>query len=803
MASQLSATMPETVTEAALALWLADHAAREGDTVFIARSETRLDRLARACTAFCAGRVELLVLPPWDVLPYDRTAPSAAIVGRRVKTLVRLTRPSEQARLLLVGADAALQLVPPPSAWNEAVRTVEVGEAFELEAIRLWLGEHGYHLGEAVVEAGEVAFRGQVIDLFPAGSDRPVRLTIEAGRVAEMHWFDPVSQRSLETLDAVEVFPAIEFPLDADEAEEALVQEELAAPLPSGRLVPVFDYLKGFAVAADAEVVTRWGELQEQVEDTYQASRKLLRVEADPRGVLPRPARLFLSPDKAVRMCGDLVELDPGGESEAAPRSVGELIRRAREAERAVVVATPGNAGALARSLCKRGLEARSADTWADAVSGGVACCSLEIDAGFRMGDLLVLQAAPLVRAAAAPGLASNGAGLLGGDGAPRTGDVVVHEEHGAGRLVGLKTVEADGMVEERVALAYLGGGGESELLVDVAELDRMWRYGSEGSLDRIDGEAWRANRGQIEREISDTAAKLACAAAARAARQAAVIEPDEAAYARLTRRFPHALSTDQLAAVEAVLDDLERGHPMDRLVCGDVGFGKTEVALRAAAAVALPGKVGAGWQVAIVAPTTVLARQHLETFRRRFAGSGVRVEGMIGGGDQKGVRAGLRDGTVGVVVGTQGAGGGGRDVQAAGPGGDRRGAAVRRGAEAGTGDAGRASAGDDGDPYPADDADGDGRPPGGERDRDRPGPAPGHPDAGAAVRPGDRSGCPAAGAGAWWAELRRMPAHCRPGADRGRHCGSGTPAAGDAGAWADEGGGARGGSAGVCGGRR
>ena len=638
--------------EAALALWLADRAVARS-VAFIARSETRLDRLARACAGFCARRAELLVLPPWDVLPYDRVAPSAAIVGRRVATLERLTTAPGLPRLVLTSPDAILQRVPPKRTWSDPALVLVPGEAVDLNEFRVRLGERGYHLGETVVEPGEVAFRDRIVDVFPAAAPQPVRISLEGGCIAGMYWFDPATQRRLDPADHVTLHQAVEFPLDPDEAAHALDAGDAPAPLPSGRLVPVFDYLDGFDLVVDDAVEARWAALREQAQDAYEASRRLIRVAADPRGVLPRPDRLFLTVAQAEAACSARVQADVEGAPEPTPRRTSELIRRARGSDIPVVIAAPGDPAPLAASLARRGLDARVAASWADATERGpaaVACIALDIETGFRTSSVLVLPAAQLVRARG-----TNGASLGRADVAPRLGDVVVHAEHGAARLVALKPVETDGMAEERLALAFQGG---AELLVHTSELDRIWRYGAEGTLDRIGGEAWQAKRQAIDAEIASVAEQLARQAASRAARTGPSIDLEQGkqgrvTYDRLARRFAYALSIDQQAAVDDVLADLRRGSPpMDRLVCGDVGFGKTEVALRAAAAVAL-----CGYQVAVVAPTTVLARQHLDTFRRRFAGSGIPVEPLGPASDpaSRAVRDGLADGRIGIVVGTQG----------------------------------------------------------------------------------------------------------------------------------------------------
>ena len=236
---------------------------------------------------------------------------------------------------------------------------------------------------------------------------------------------------------------------------------------------------------------------------------------------------------------------------------------------------------------------------------------------------------------------------------APRCGDIVVHADHGVTRLKNLRAVETEGIQEERIALEF---ADNAELLVPVGELDRIWRYGStEGrvALDRIGGEAWSRKRAETQAEINATATRLAAAAAARAQASAPAMAPPSSPYAALARRFPYPPTRCQRAATDAVLADLASGRPMDRLLCGDVGFGKTEVALRAAAATAL-----AGFQVLIAAPTTVLARQHLDTVRARFAGSGIEVEGLVRGANTpegRTIRRRLRDGSAHIVVGTQG----------------------------------------------------------------------------------------------------------------------------------------------------
>lgn len=644
--------MPNPPSEPALALFLLRQAAQHGSVAAILRSAGRLDRVAALCTAF-AGGVEVLTLPPWDVLPYDRSAPSAAIIGRRVRTLSCLAEPATRPRLVLASADAMLQRVRPPGAWRAADLLLRVGDPVDLDALRTALAERGYRWDERVDEPGEVALRGRVIDVFPAGDDQPARLELDGAAIAAIHRYDPVSLRSTAAMDQVILRPAIEFPLDTadlEEAAEALLAPEEAAEerlpelvLPS-RLISAFDYVKGAAVFRDPEVAERWIAAREAIEDAHAAAGKAGRVTAV-GGLLPRPNRLYLTAAQAEAAAGPGLDTSGGAEGEAvpAPRRIDELIQAAQNEPpgAAVVIATPSEPERVAASLTKRGLPARVAACWADATAGGVAVVQADPLTGLRAPGLLLLPIGPLLRPRASTTLAAS-------DDAPRTGEIVVHLDHGVCRLSGLR--EVDG--EDRVALEFADA---AELLIPAGELDRVWRYGGEGgaALDRIGGEAWRRKRDEIEAEVTRTAAALAEAAAARDRAVAPEIVPPADRYAQVTRRFHYPPSPDQRAAIHAVLADLARGRPMDRLLCGDVGFGKTEVAIRAAAAAAL-----AGWQVAVAAPTTVLARQHLDVFQRRFQGTGVRVESLVRGAtspEGRAVRAAVKRGEVGVVIGTQG----------------------------------------------------------------------------------------------------------------------------------------------------
>ena len=627
-----------TETLAALALDLATRARDQArGLLFIDATGDRLDDLAAAASGFDPA-LTVLTFPAWDSLPYDRSPPSAAIVGRRVATMQRLAAEPGQPCLVLASARAVLSRVPPPRHWDGASLTVTVGDAIDLHQLAERLHQFGYVDDEHVDEAGQVAVRGHVIDIFPGDASAPYRLPIADGRVEAIHMVDPVSQRSGHASEGALLIRPV---------TDVIQDEEHASTL-----VCLLHYMPGASILLHEEVPTRWDELREQIADAYAATARARRAggaEAGPAYLAP-PSQLFTEAAELDALLDEHGAIhDPLlGQASATPplyrlAAISAAIREALASGRVVVAAGAG-AARLQAALTRRGTTVRAAADWGDAVTGPAdtaAILPVPLTDGF-VRDGVHLLAAP----ATPPRRRSDHPLTL--EEPPRAGDIVVHRGHGVCRLKGLATVGE----EERVVLEF---AGNTELLVPTEELAAIFRYGSEAgpiALDKVDGQAWHHRETEIAEEIVATAKQLAAEAAARAKLKAPAIEPPPAPYARFVRRFEFPLSPDQAEAIEATLADLATNRPMNRLICGDVGFGKTEVALRAAATVAL-----AGYQVAIVAPTTVLASQHFDTFTKRFAGLGVRVDKLLRGAataEGRTVRTGLADGSIGIVVGTQ-----------------------------------------------------------------------------------------------------------------------------------------------------
>ncbi|GGH07356.1 transcription-repair-coupling factor [Alsobacter metallidurans] len=649
---------------AALALALLDAAGdHPGGVLFVAGSERQAEEVGRLAEALAVDQ-PVLRWPAWDSLPFDLAPPSAAVMGRRAAVLGRLAQGVERA-LVVTTAEAMLQRVPPLAAWRDEELTLRAGDAVDPEALRLELERRGYWSDERVDEPGEFGIRGGVVDIFPADADRPVRLDHEDGRITEIRRFDPVSQRTLEKLAAVTLVAASEdftfaaAPANAGQegdtdagasARDSFAQRVLAA---HPELAAPLALLDGARVLLSPEAPGR--------------AEAFLELVAD--GGSRAGAGLFLGADawEALADRATVLEFTPDADS-AAPNFAGQrlpeesaarFLRAEREAGRTVVLAAPSRTWLRdLRRLAAAALDVdvQVAPSW-DAVRaaghGAIFLASIPADKGFRLADppLTMLTAADLYgsRARVAAQAAASAAVLAGPD--LRCGDVVVHRDHGLAVLEDVETVETPGGATETIRLRF---ADNKVLLVPADEAGRLWRYGSDPdtvSLDRLGGEAWEKRRAEIDAQIHDTAARIAALALERAARTAETLVPPRAAYERFAAGFPYPETPDQSRAIEEALADLASGRPMNRLVCGDVGFGKTEVALRAAAAAALAGK-----QVAVAAPTTVLARQHLTEFTRRFARMGVRVAGLsrfTSAAEAREVKQGLADGSVRVVIGT------------------------------------------------------------------------------------------------------------------------------------------------------
>ncbi|MFG1479027.1 transcription-repair coupling factor [Xanthobacter sp. V4C-4] len=681
----------------------------------ICRDGQRMAALERGL-AFFAPEVEVHAFPSWDCLPYDRASPNAAISARRMATLARLARvKGGGAAVLLTTVNATVQRVPARTLVAAQSLSAAPGNAIALDGVTAWAEQNGFLRTPTVRDTGEYAVRGGLIDLYPPGLDAPIRLDFFGDTLESIRAFDPETQRTTGQLRSLELVPMAEFQLTTatmkrfrmayvaefgaaqkgDTLYEAVSEGRRHAgmehwlPLFHEHMDTLFDYVSQSPIVLDPLVDEVAGERVAQIADYYAARKEALDHPAGGAVYNPLPPnRLYLTgaewtarvaaartahlspfaPPPAGTARGEVIDVGgTKGHSFAAERADPEgnvfdaAVAHVRELQKSkkVILAgwSEGSRERLGTVLADHGLTGAAPISRFDSLGAfpktQVALAVYGVEAGFETPDFALIGEQDILgdRLVRPKRKARKPQDVISELTALTAGDLVVHVDHGIGRFIGLKTIEAMGAPHDCLEIHYAGG---DKLFLPVENLELLSRYGSEDTeaqLDKLGGGAWQARKARMKKRIREMAAGLIKIAAQRQLGEAPRLVPAAGLYDEFRARFPYEETDDQEAAIGAVLDDLGSGHPMDRLVCGDVGFGKTEVALRAAFAVALSGK-----QVAVVVPTTLLARQHFKTFSERFKGLPVQVaqaSRMVTGKDLTAVKKGLADGTVDIVVGT------------------------------------------------------------------------------------------------------------------------------------------------------
>jgi len=714
----LSAKKPLTLASVARGsqpLVLADLArASTGRAVFIAPDDAAM-RAVTDAAQFFAPELQVIEFPAWDCLPFDRASPALSVSARRLSALYRLQSGTRKKQLLVTTINAVLQRVLTPFRIREAVRELKPGIEIGHDSLIALLQRQGYSRTDTVVDTGEFAVRGSIFDIYPSGLEGGLRLDFFGDDLESLRLFDPQTQRTTGTVEGHLLLPASEALIDdvaikrfrsryremfgatatQDPLYEAVSEGRRLAgmehwmPLLEDKLATLFDYLK-----PDDEVVIDAGALQAaeerladiadyhrqrrevsgQAAGSYRpldpASLYLKREELD-AAVTAQPihkAVIFAEPetDKVVdfgfRSARDFTPERSAGKNtyEAAAKHFAAL---AKVGKRPLFAAySEGSRSRIASIMAEAGTEVALAESWQEALGMSAPKASgrakavalvLPLDTGFSNDELELVTEQDLLgdRLVRRRKKKKDADAFLAELQALRRGDLVVHIDHGIGKYLGLEPVPVGKSQHDCVCLEYRGG---DKLYIPVENIDVLSRYGSseEGAmLDRLGGEAWQKRRAQLKERIREIAGELMLVAAQRALKKAPVLEVEDSSYNQFVDRFPWEETDDQDAAIDDVLKDLAEGKPMDRLVCGDVGFGKTEVALRAAFVAAM-----AGQQVAVVAPTTLLARQHYQGFAERFAGFPLKVgrlSRLVPQAEMKATREGLEAGTVDIVIGT------------------------------------------------------------------------------------------------------------------------------------------------------
>jgi transcription-repair coupling factor (superfamily II helicase) len=684
--------------------------------VHVARDGQR-SRAFREAFAFAAPDIEVLDFPAWDCQPYDRVSPNAAISARRMTVLARLARSGssvERPRILATTANALVQRVPPRAGVAAETFSAAPGNSVDTDELLRWFETNGYMRSSTVRETGEYAMRGGILDLWAPGMSSPVRLDFFGDTLESIRSFDPETQRSTGQLRALDLVPMSEVQLTTQSIKrfrrgylamfggqtrgdmfyEAVSEGrrhpglEHWLPLFHERMDTLFDYVADAPLVLDLLAEDAAGERLAQIQDYYDARKEAHDSDPATSSYKPLPpGALYLSPSEwrerldarplarsapfeAPETAGE-VSIDCGGRPgrnfaperndekanvfEAATRH----IRALQESGRKIIVAgwSDGSRERLGHVLAEHGLkrtELASTLSQALAVKGSaVALAVIGLEQGFETADYAIIGEQDILgdRLVRQRRKGKRGADVLTEVGALSAGDLVVHVDHGIGRFVGLEAIMAAGVPHDCLELHYAGG---DKLFLPVENLELLSRYGSEDTeaqLDRLGGLGWQQRKSRMKNRIREIAQGLIRIAAERVTHAAPKFVPSPSALDEFSARFPYDETEDQLSAIDAALDDLSAGRPMDRLVCGDVGFGKTEVALRAAFAVAIEGK-----QVAVVVPTTLLARQHFKVFTSRFAGLPVKIAQLsriVPAAEQRKARKGVASGEVDIIIST------------------------------------------------------------------------------------------------------------------------------------------------------
>ncbi len=681
--------------------------ARSGSPVcHVARDDKRMEAM-RAALAFFAPDMPVFIFPGWDCLPYDRVSPNADISAARVATLAALVHQMPQQFVLLTTLNAATQRVPAREVLREAAFTARVDQRIDEDALRNFLVRMGFTQSPTVMEPGDYAIRGGIIDIFPPGESGPVRLDLFGDVLDGARRFDPVSQRTTEKLEVVELAPVSEVILDDAaitrfrqnyriEFGAAGTDDPLYEAVSAGRkhqgiehwlpffhekLETLFDYLPGATISLDDQVtparLARWDTIADQYETRKLALENRSRMDTvykpTPPGLLYLDDTAWegVVEDRRVLQFNPLPQASGPGVIDAGGR-IGRNFAPERQQESislfgalASHISDKMSKGPVLIASYSEGARERLTgliedEGLAEAIpvtdgtrigKRGLHLAVWALEHGFEAPNLTVVSEQDVLgdRLIRQPKKRRKAENFLTETQSLTPGDLVVHVDHGIGRYKGMEVVTAAGAAHECLLLEY---AEQSKLYLPVENIELLSKYGhDEGLLDRLGGGAWQAKKAKLKERIREMADKLIRIAAERALRKAPVMDPPPHAWEEFSARFPYQETDDQLRAISEVMEDMHSGAPMDRLICGDVGFGKTEVAMRAAFVAAMSGV-----QVAVVAPTTLLARQHAASFKERFRGFPLEVRQLsrfVSAKEAQQTRDGLARGTVDIVIGT------------------------------------------------------------------------------------------------------------------------------------------------------
>jgi len=686
---------------AALSLAIAEAASNAKRFTLLLTADSQSAERLQEELAFFAPQLAVLHFPDWETLPYDIFSPHQDIVSQRIAALYQL--PELSHGVLVVPITTALHRLAPKRFLLGSSLVLDVGQKLDVEQMRLRLEAAGYRCVDTVYEHGEFAVRGALIDLFPMGSPLPYRIDLFDDEIETLRTFDPENQRSIDKVESIRLLPAREFPLkkeavtgfrarfrerfDVDFRRCPIYQDLSSGITPAGieyylplfyeETATLFDYLP-----EDSQVFSLPGIEQAAEQFWSDVRNRYEERRVDPERPLLPPAELFMPVEDCFarlklwpRVVASQQDVEPGiGRERFTAQALPELaietkaseplgkLRRFLDEYAGRVLFTAESAGrreVLLELLARLKLRPQEVEGWEEFLASQerLAITIAPLDEGLQLDDVALVAESPMfgqrvMQRRRREKSRDGGENVIKNLTELREGSPVVHIDHGVGRYQGLVTLEIEGQAQEFLLLQY---AEDAKLYVPVASLHLIARYtGSDDALaplHRLGSETWQKAKRKAAEQVRDVAAELLDIYARRAAREGYAFKDPQVDYETFAAGFPFEETPDQQAAIDAVREDLLSAKPMDRLVCGDVGFGKTEVAMRAAF-IAVHG----GRQVGVLVPTTLLAQQHYNSFRDRFADWPVRVEVMSRFKSAKEVQsaiAELAEGKIDILIGT------------------------------------------------------------------------------------------------------------------------------------------------------
>ncbi len=660
-------------------------------------------------------KLDVLKFPAWDTVPYDRVSPNVNIVAQRVETLTEIvTNPNpKKPRVIIASIGSLIQKLPPQKIFLNSVRLVKVGGKLSFNDFIHYAALNGYNRVEQVIEPGEYAVRGDIIDIFPVGTNEPLRIDLFDDEVERIRTFDAMTQRTTGELTHYSFQVMGEVALDENTIRSfrskyreafgaAFKDDEIYADISEGikhlgmenwlpffyedPLPDLFSYLPSADIVIGRSFDEALKAKCDGIADYYQARLEALNIKSAAEQDVYRPVKpelLYLNEKQvyeilakrqavkftnlSIESTEEIIDAEvvPGRSfAHAKNVNLGQVytdlaayLRENQKLKRVICCYSEGSRDRVFSLMSEHEIKDLSfADNWDEAQEKDLSktvMVVLNLSQGFRGDGLCFISEQDILgeRQHRKTVRKASSKDFIADVGSLNVGELVVHIEHGIGKFLGLENITAGGAPHDCLKILY---ANDAKLFVPVENIDVLSRYGIEDDniqLDTLGGMAWQAKKAKVKQKIRDIAEKLIQIAAQRHLKKADAFVPPQGLYDEFCSHFPYNETDDQLNAIADVMQDLGQSVPMDRLVCGDVGFGKTEVALRAAFAVAASGA-----QVALIVPTTLLARQHYMNFKQRMEGFPVRVKmlsRLVTPKEAEQTKKGLEDGSVEIVIGT------------------------------------------------------------------------------------------------------------------------------------------------------